>query len=121
MWVTAFADVAELIMGVSVEEFNAFGDEGRKRISWEVRGMKCNMTIGKTVGEKFTNYTVESMEFAGYLPWTRLDSYRYLRNVMLCNVMLRGHRNSHNTCELSALPLPMQCDAARTSQQSQHL
>ena len=34
MWVTAFADVAKLIMGVSVEEFNAFDDEGRKRIAW---------------------------------------------------------------------------------------
>ena len=34
MWVTAFADVAELIMGVSVEEFNAFDDAGRKRIAW---------------------------------------------------------------------------------------
>ena len=33
MWVTAFADVAELIMGVSVEEFNAFDDEGRI-IAW---------------------------------------------------------------------------------------
>ena len=34
MWVTAFADVAELIMGVSVEKFNAFDDAGRKRIAW---------------------------------------------------------------------------------------
>ena len=34
MWVTAFADVAELIMGVSVEEFSTFEDEGRKRIAW---------------------------------------------------------------------------------------
>ena len=33
MWVTAFADVAELIMGVSVEELNAFDDAGRKRIA----------------------------------------------------------------------------------------
>ena len=33
MWVTAFADVAELIMGVSVEEFHAFEDAGRKRIA----------------------------------------------------------------------------------------
>ena len=68
MWVTAFADVAELVMGVSVEEFNAFDDAGRKRIAWGVQETKCNMTIGKTVGEMYTNYTVESMEFAGYLP-----------------------------------------------------
>ena len=34
MWVTAFAHVAELIMGVSVEEFGAFDDAGRKRIAW---------------------------------------------------------------------------------------
>ena len=68
MWVTAFADVAELITGVSVEEFHAFDHVGRKRIAWGVRGMKCNMTIGKTVGEMYTNYTVQSVEFAGYLP-----------------------------------------------------
>ncbi len=68
MWVTAFADVAELPMGVSVEEFSAFNDEGRKRIAWGLRGTKCNMTIVKTVGEMYTNYTVESMQFAGYLP-----------------------------------------------------
>ena len=68
MWVTAFADVAELITGVSVEEFHAFDDAGRKRIAWSVRGMKCNMTIGKTVVEMYTNYTVQSVEFAGYLP-----------------------------------------------------
>ena len=37
MWVNAFADVAELIMGVSVEEFNAFDDEGRKKIAWGER------------------------------------------------------------------------------------
>ena len=30
MWVTAFADVAEMIMGVSVEEFHAFDNAGRK-------------------------------------------------------------------------------------------
>ena len=68
MWVNAFTDVAELIMGVSVGEFHAFDDEGQKRIAWGVRGMKCNMTIGKTVGEVYTNYTVQSVEFAGYLP-----------------------------------------------------
>ena len=34
MWVTDFADVAELIMGVSVEEFHAFDNAGRKRIAW---------------------------------------------------------------------------------------
>ena len=68
MWVTAFADVAVLIMGVSVEEFSAFNDQGSKRIAWGIRGTKCNMTIAKTVGEMYTNYTVESMQLAGYLP-----------------------------------------------------
>ena len=68
MWVTAFADVAELITGVSVEEFHAFDDAGRKIIAWDVRGMKCNTTIEKTVGEMYTNYTVQIVEFAGYLP-----------------------------------------------------
>ena len=55
-------------MGVSVEEFGAFDDAVRKRITWGVLGMKCIMTIGKTVGEMYTNYTVESVEFTGYLP-----------------------------------------------------
>ena len=49
MWVTAFADVAELIMGVSVEEFNAFDDEGRI-IAWGGALTECNMTIRKTIG-----------------------------------------------------------------------
>ena len=30
--------------------------------------MKCNMAIGKTVGEVYTNYTIDSVEFAGYFP-----------------------------------------------------
>ena len=64
IWVTAFTDVAELFMGVSVEEFHAFDDEGWKSVTWEVRGMKCNMTIGKNVGAMYTNYTVESVEVA---------------------------------------------------------
>ena len=34
MWVTAFADAAELIMGISVEEFHAFDDERWKRVAW---------------------------------------------------------------------------------------
>ena len=68
MWVTAFADVAELIMGVSVEEFSAFNDEERKITAWGIQGTKCNMTIAKTVDEMYTNYTVESMQFAEYLP-----------------------------------------------------
>ena len=59
MWVNAFTDVAELIIGVSVEEFHAVGDEGRKRIAWGVRGIKCNMTIEKTVGAMYTNYTLD--------------------------------------------------------------
>ena len=30
--------------------------------------MKCNMTIAITVDAMYTNYTGESVEFAGYLP-----------------------------------------------------
>ena len=75
MWVTAFADVAELITGVSVEEFHAFDHVGRKIIAWGVRGLKCNMTIGKTVGAMYTNYTVQIVEFAGYLPWLLMRTH----------------------------------------------
>ena len=68
MWSIAFHDVAERILAISVEDFEALNDDGRKTVVWPVIGMKCNMTIGKTVGEMFTNYTVESVKFAGYLP-----------------------------------------------------
>ncbi len=63
MWVTAFGEVAESILGVSVERFN---DDGRKRVAWGVSGMKCNITIEKKQQNIYTNYTVESMETAGY-------------------------------------------------------
>ena len=68
MWVTTFADVAELIMDVSVEEFHAFDNAGRKRIAWGIRGMKCNMAIGKTVGEVYTNYTIFAMSVNANTP-----------------------------------------------------
>ena len=66
MWVTAFDEVAEAILGVTVKKFSAFDDDGRKRVAGGVSGMKCYMTIQKTHGV-YTNYTVESMEPAGYL------------------------------------------------------
>ena len=65
MWVTAFDEVAEAILGVTVNKFSAFDDDGRKRVAGGVSGMKCYMTIEKTRGV-YTNYTVESMEPAGY-------------------------------------------------------
>ena len=37
MWVTAYADVAELIKGVSFEDFHAFDDEGWKRMGGGAR------------------------------------------------------------------------------------
>ena len=68
MWSIAFHGVAEIILAIYVEDFEALNDDGRKTVVWPVIGMKCNMTIGKTVGEMYTNYTVESVKFAGYLP-----------------------------------------------------
>ena len=65
MWVTAFDEVAEVILGVTVKTFSAFDDDGRKRVAGGVSGMKCYMIIEKTHGV-YTNYTVESMEPAGY-------------------------------------------------------
>ena len=50
MWVTAFDEVAEAIMGVTVKKFSAFDDDGRKRVAGGVSGMKCYMTIEKTHG-----------------------------------------------------------------------
>ena len=47
MWVTAFDEVAESILGVSVKKFSARDDDGRKRIGWGVSGMKYYMTVEK--------------------------------------------------------------------------
>ena len=60
MWVTAFANIAESILGVSVEDFEALDDDQRKTVVFPAIGMKCNMTMRKTVG-MYTNYTVESV------------------------------------------------------------
>ena len=65
MWVTAFDEVAEAILGITVKQFSAFDEDGRKIVSGGVSGMKCYMTIEKTQCI-YTNYTVESMEPAGY-------------------------------------------------------
>ncbi len=61
----AFDKVEESIVGVSVKTFSALDDDGRKRVVWGVSGMKCYMTVEKTQGTN-TNYTIESMEPAGY-------------------------------------------------------
>ena len=61
--------VAESIMGVSVKKFSALDDDGRKRVAWGVSGMKCYMTVEKIQGT-YTNYTIESIEPAGYFYWT---------------------------------------------------
>ena len=68
MWSTAFADVAENILCIYVEDFETLNDVGKKTVVWRVIGMKCNMTITKQIGIIYTNYIVESMQPAGYLP-----------------------------------------------------
>ena len=60
MWSTAFHDVAESILGVSVEDFEELNDDQRRTVVWPVIGMQYNMTMRKTVGGVYTNYTVES-------------------------------------------------------------
>ena len=61
MWSTAFHDVAESILGVSVEDFEELNDDQRRTVVWPAIGMKCNITMRKTVGGVYTNYTVESV------------------------------------------------------------
>ena len=61
MWVTAFANIAESILGVSVEDFGALTDDQRRTVVWPAIGMQYNMTMRKTVGGMYTNYTVESV------------------------------------------------------------
>ena len=56
MWSTAFHDVAESILGVSVEDFEELNDDQRRTVVWPV------MTMRKTVGGVYTNYTVESID-----------------------------------------------------------
>ena len=48
MWSTAFHDVAESILGVSVEDFEELNDDQRRTVVWPAIGMKCNMTMRKT-------------------------------------------------------------------------
>ena len=60
MWSTAFHDVAESILGVSVEDFEELNDDQRRTVVWPVIGMRYNMTMRKTVGGVYINYTVES-------------------------------------------------------------
>ena len=64
-WVTAFDAFAEEIVGITVKNFSAFNDDGRKRFVREVSGMKYYMTIEKTQGV-YKNYTVDSMAPIGY-------------------------------------------------------
>ena len=84
MWVTAFDEVAEAILGITVKKFSAFDDDGRKRVAGGVSGMKWYMTIEKTHGV-YTNYTVESMEPAGYFYWTVTpkQTYRVVESMRL--------------------------------------
>ena len=62
MWSTAFHDVAESILGVSVEDFEELNDDQRRTVVWPAIGMRYNMTMRKTVGGVYTNYTVESID-----------------------------------------------------------
>ena len=61
MWVTAFANIAESLLGVRIEDFEALDDDQRRTVVWPVIGMQYNMTMRKTVGGMYTNYTVESV------------------------------------------------------------
>ena len=54
--------VAESIIGVSVEDFEELNDDQRRTVVWPVIGMRYNMTMRKTVGGVYTNYTVESID-----------------------------------------------------------
>ena len=47
---------AESILGVSVEDFEELNDDQRRTVVWPV------MTMRKTVGGVYTNYTVESID-----------------------------------------------------------
>ena len=61
MWVTAFANIAESLLGVRVEDFEALDDDQRRTVVWPAIGMQYNKTMRKTVGGIYTNYTVESV------------------------------------------------------------
>ena len=61
MWSTAFHDVAKSILDVSVEDFEELNDAQRRTVVWPAIGMQYNMTMRKTVGGVYTNYTVESV------------------------------------------------------------
>ena len=46
MWVTAFDEVAEEIVGITVNKFSAFDDDGRKRF---VRGDGVDILITRHI------------------------------------------------------------------------
>ena len=62
MWVTAFDEVAEVILGFTVKKFSAFDDDGRKRVVGGVSGMKCYMTIEKRHGVYYGIYKLHRRE-----------------------------------------------------------
>ena len=47
VWSTAFHDVAESILGVSVEDFEELNDDQRRTVVWPAIGMQYNMTMRK--------------------------------------------------------------------------
>ena len=62
MWVTAFDEVAEAILGVTVKKFSGFDDDGRKRVAGGVSGMRKRKAYIQTTPSRAWNPPDTSIE-----------------------------------------------------------
>ena len=61
LWVTAFSDIAETIMGMSTDQFNALDKRGQMKAVDRVVGLKLLVDIGKCMRNGYTNYVLNQI------------------------------------------------------------
>ena len=61
LWVTAFSDIAETIMGMSADQFNALDKSGQMKAVDHVVGLKFVVHIGKRMRNGYTNYVLNKI------------------------------------------------------------
>ena len=61
LWVTAFSDIAETIMGMSTDQFNALDKRGQMKAVDRVVGLKLLVDIGKSMRNGYTNYVLNQI------------------------------------------------------------
>ena len=61
LWVTAFSDIAETIMGMSADKCNAQDKPGQMKAVDRVVGLKCLVDIIKSMINGYTNYVLNQI------------------------------------------------------------